>query len=350
MPIDGAANPLPFARRAVVRLPLPQGEAIPVAVRDAAGARHPAQLVDDEDGRALLVELELGALAATTFEPLAERVAGAWWEVSERVLDNGRVRAELDETGRIARLCWDGVFADWNGPAVDPRGGGGRARVLESSPVRAVVTVEREEVELRYVIHAHEDCLRISARRRGGVPVELAHPAASAGSIIAPTPEAGGLRWFALVDGLGRGLAFASAAPITARVIDGCAFVDVRDRLDYALLAAQRPVGALGLAQVAETLTCGHLAHAGPPREPRFRVVAPQHVLVGAHRDIEAHDEILLAEQAGARAKVYIHAPRPLSGAKVDASGRTIAAVRPTPEGDGLLIELAARETARIRF
>ena len=37
-------------------------------------------------------------------------MGGEQWEVSDKVLDNGWVRAEFNANGAIVRICFDGTF------------------------------------------------------------------------------------------------------------------------------------------------------------------------------------------------------------------------------------------------
>src|SRR5262245_6481496 len=75
-PAHGAWNPLPFRRRAPVALAFTGST--PAAVIADDGARYPAQPLADDT---VLIAPELGALAASTFRPSSEPVAGARWEV-----------------------------------------------------------------------------------------------------------------------------------------------------------------------------------------------------------------------------------------------------------------------------
>ncbi len=386
----GAWNPLPFARRALVMLPLP--DAPPAALLDANGARHPAQIVSGPSGVAhgMLADVELGALAATTLAPTDEPAPGATWEVSERVLDNGRVRAEFDVRGRIARLSWDGVFAEWTGPAVTPLidgqafgsdgtdASGTSATVVtvwERGPVRALVTVTRSgpsgTLELSYALHAHEDALRISAHYDGTGLLELDHPTAHAdASLVAidelreytlasipgasgPRGERRGLRWASLGDRAGRGVAIAAGEPFPVRVEHGHLLLPVEPRIGYALMRASRPSGPW---RAAAGLAVPHLAHAGAARAARFRLVAPPHVATAWLRPCPGWQaELLLADQAATRSRVFLYPTRVAgSGAseavKVDAFGATRSAVRATPENDGFQIELSPGEIALVRW
>jgi hypothetical protein len=344
MPVAGARNPLPVARRALARLPMVAGnrESIPLALRDADGACHPAQLVDDEDGRALLVELELGALAATTLEPLAEPVAAAWWEVSERVLDNGRVRAELDEHGRVARLCCDGLYVDWRRPGVEIQGEPARPRltVLERGPVRARIRVEHPRAVVDYALRAHDDLLRVSVRPIAG-EVVVDHPIAGTGYAFCE-------EWGACTDGLGRGGALVGARTtqggLTRRVVQGRLALGIDAPFAYAIAVLPRPANALGLGQASLGLGVGFAAHDGQAEPPRLRVVAPSQVVVAGDAV-----EISLAAQIAAKTRVHLYPRRRIAAAAVRiAAGE--AQVRDTPEGDGLQIDIPPSGSVTLRL
>ena len=284
----GVWNPLAFTRRATVSLPSPPGTA-PAGMRDNRGVRHPVQVVEGPLGRELLLMPELGALEAVRLEPLFAPVAGCHWEVSRTVLDNGRVRVELDPLGQIVRLCWNGNFASWAGPAVQPLIGGlplgGQAMimVLEEGPVRARVTVTRSApqgtLHLTYTLHAHEDVLRIAATWDGDADLTLDHPTTHHGAMVRCAGEGAawsesqqasvttpameprrGCRWASISDGDGDGLLIATARPTALSAHAGRLRVHCERGASYALADTRRQPDAGSPGRLAL-----HLAVPGQP-------------------------------------------------------------------------------------
>jgi len=345
-PALGAWNPLPLARTCPVVLPASGPP--PPAMRSRDGAQHPLQAIAE----GWLVQLALPPLAGAALEPLAAPVAGAHWEVSPSVLDNGRVRAELDPLGRIARLCWDGVFADLAGPAVDP--GDSTAAVVavaEAGPVRARVTVQRDlpggRLELAYVLHALDDHLLIAARWLGAGDCWLDHPT----RVLSTGVDACERRWASLADAAGRGLAIAAGSPVEATTSEHGLRVRVGAATAYALAAPRRGRG-LTLGQLAEHLAVPAQAGAGPIR-PAVRLAEPVSLTpLWAARPEGWDGELLLAEQAGARTRTWLLADRSRGGEcwKVDATGAPIARCPASPEGDGWQLDAEAGELLRVRW
>lgn len=284
----GAWNPLPFTRRTAVSLPLPHGIP-PWGMRDSRGVRHPVQVVEGPLGRELLLMPGLGALESVRLEALFDPVAGCHWEVSRTVLDNGRVRVELDPLGQIVRLCWDGHFASWAGPAVQPLvdglplGGQAQTTVLEDGPVRARLAVTRTTpdgtLHLTYTLHAHEDVLRIAATWDGDAELTLEHPTTHRGaparfagegaawsepqhaSITTPAIEPRrGCRWSSIADGDGNGLLIATAKPTALSAHAGRLRVHIGRGTAYALADTHRQPDAGSPGRLAL-----HLAVPGRP-------------------------------------------------------------------------------------
>lgn len=381
----GAWNPLPLARPCLVALE-PSSVRAPWAVRDDGGALHPVQAAEGVLGPTWLVQLPLGPLGGTTLRPEDEPAPGAHWEVSPRLLDNGRVRAELDDLGQIVRLCWDGVFADLAGPACSavidglPLAGPAEIAVLEDGPVRARLAVRREtpagRLDLVYTLHAYEDALRIHASWSGTATCWCDHATAqrsallhlagegarwsrpqAASAVDAAMPWTGGVRWASLADAAGRGLAVAAGRPLTLRACGG----HLRIRVDgggvaWALAAPRRASDTLSLGALAEHLAVpGRSLPAGTAVPRPFRL-ADQGSLVPlwAARPAGWDGELLLAEQAGARSRAWLlpgGALRTESACgKVDACGRMLAACPPSPEGDGWRIDAAPGELILVRW
>jgi hypothetical protein len=154
-----AINDLPITRRALFRYAI---DGAPTsALIDDHGRRQPLQAVDD--GTTGVVSLELGPGECVGLTPLAAPVAGTHAEVGPAVLDNGRVRAELDAWGRLDRLCFDGVFPN---PTAPLPGLTGRSpatlAVTDHGPVRMRVTATMARVRLIYELHAWDDALWLS--------------------------------------------------------------------------------------------------------------------------------------------------------------------------------------------
>ncbi|MCS6970642.1 MAG: hypothetical protein NZ552_06500 [Planctomycetes bacterium] len=379
----GVWNPLPLARRCLIEFPA-LGEPAPWSLVDDRGARHPVQLIENERGRRWLVELPLSPLAGTTLRPCEEPAPGAHWEVSPAVIDNGRVRAELDQLGQIVRLCWDGNFADLAGPACAPLDddlpltGAARIAVLEEGPVRARLAVRREsprgELELIYSLHAHEDCLRVQASWTGAQPCWIDHATAqrAADLLLAgegarwrlaqaahawnpPMPPTPGVRWANLADTAGKGLAIAAGRPLVICAEAGHLRVRVSRNASWALAAPQRPRGALSLGQLAEHLTIGGWPLPAGLDVPRpFRLAELGSLTpLWVSRPAGWDGELLLAEQAGARARAWLlpHAD-PSAGEcwQVDARGRLLTPCPLSGDGDGWQLDAAPGQLLLVRW
>ncbi len=378
----GAWNALPFARWLVVSLP---STSKPWAVADSHGRQSPVQIVEGLEGSELLTCLELGALEAVTLHPIDEPVADVLWEVEERVLDNGLVRAELDTLGQVTRLCWRGVFAELAGPAVAPRlngenlGGSVNINVLEAGPVRARLCVVRSAaagvLRITYTMHAHDDGLRVEvawspALGYAEATLVFDHPTAHRGchlhlagelsrsslpqalSLTQPVmaPQAG-VRWATLGDAAGRGLGVVAGRAIVVSAAGGVLKVHGAPT-SYALYAAARHNG-LNLGQLA-------LGLATPGRATSLEapVMAPFHladlgglVPLWARRPAQWAGEVVFSEQRQARGRAWLFPyARPQEAWRVDAAGHGLAKVNLTREGDGLEIDHLPGEILIIRW
>lgn len=380
MPGDhlGVWNPLPFGRDLVVALPALRRS---WGMVDTNGARHPAQMVDGPGGRELLVALHLGALGSTVLEPLDDPVPGPYWEVDGRTLDNGVLRAELDELGQVVRLCFAGVFAELAGPVCAPSLDGlplaGKVvvAVLEDGPVRAKVLVTRRceqgVLRLTYTLHAWESVLRVEARWSGAGELAFDHPTAYRGcqlhaagdlarSAITQAAVAGedlpvpveGVRWAALGDAAGRGLALLGPQPLTVAARAGSLRVQGRCEVDYALASAQPPAGS-GLGQLALSLTVpgqpwdGALPGPAPFRLADLGGLVPLWV----RRPEGWAGELLLADQGAARGRAFLFPCSPPTEAwRVGPRGETLQRLPLAPEGDAVIIEHAAGEILNLRW
>ncbi len=379
----GAWNPLALARPCLVALH-PTGPRAPWSLTDDRGARHPVQPTEGALGPAWLVQLPLGPLGGTTLTPHDHPAPGSHWEVSCTVIDNGRVRLELDALGQISRLCWDGVFADLSGPACAPMvdgmalAGEVAISVLEDGPVRARVAVRRESpdgrLDLTYTLHAHEDHVRVSATWSGAAECWLDHATAQrsaamhlavegarwripqAASVLVPPAEpTPGIRWACLADTASKGLAVAAGRAICIHAYAGHLRVRAAPSASWALAAPRRTRGALSLGQLAE-----HLAVPGRSLPSGIEVPRPFHladlgslVPLWASRPQGWDGELLLAEQAGARTRAWLLPQRSPRGGecwKVNARGEHLAPCPPSPEGDGWQLDAAPGEVLLVRW
>ncbi len=166
-------NSLPWTRDGVVELALPTGTEGPLHVRDEAGEVCPSQPLGP--GHLLVAVRGIPAVGYRTLEvrvgAVAARASGL--EAGSRHLQNDRLRAEIDEQGRILRLydrvadrevllpgqagnellAFDDTPLNWDAwdidffytERVERLGAGATVRLAESGPVRA-----RLEVEIPY--------------------------------------------------------------------------------------------------------------------------------------------------------------------------------------------------------
>ena len=375
----GAWNPLPIERDLVVSL---GGIGKPWGVRDHEGRTYPAQVVEGPTGEEVLTTLRLGAFQCVTLEALEDPVADAAWEVEPTVLDNGVVRAELDALGQVSRLCWDGVFAELTGPAVTPRidgrilGGTAVVTVLEAGPVRARVSVRRTAAEgtllITYTLHAHEDCLRVTASWTGEGDLALAHPTAHRGSrliaagelsrvainqarsVVQPpmTPLAG-VRWAALGDAAGRGLAVVAGRPLMIEAEGGELRILGSGGVTYALAAARRRPGALNLGTLAQTLTLpGRRYTGGEPLAPPFRLLESGGLVpLHARKPADWSGELLLVDQSGARGKAFLRPQGPVTEAwRVNAAGEPLSRLSLAKEKDGIELDHGPHDLLLVRW
>jgi len=370
----GAWNPLALARRAVVALPAPRGTA-PWGLVDQRGVRHPVQVVEGPIGRELLTSVQLGALESVSFEALFDPVPAGHWEVSRTVIDNGRVRAELDPLGQIVRLCCDGRFVDWSGPALQalvddlPLAGATTMSVLEDGPIRGRVTVtrtgERGTLHLTYTVHAHEPELRVSATWDGAGELRLVCPTMvraaplNLGAELAgwqvpqhaiagrdPMTPIAGLRWARLVEADGHGLTVLGLRPMTVSSLAGRLSLHVERTASVALCESAVPANAPGIGQLALALGTPARA-AATATAPILRLVGGDVVPWWIRRPVEWRGEILLGQPHGLRARCTLLVA---ATEAVRCTARGTTPLRRTPDGDGFDIELAAGDLATIRW
>ena len=372
----GAWNPLALARRCVVALPAPSGTP-PWGLVDQRGARYPVQVVEGPIGRELLTSVTLGALEAVTFETHNDPVAGSHWEVSRLVIDNGHVRAELDPLGQVVRLCCDGRFVDWSGPALQvmvddvPLAGPTTTTVLEDGPIRGRIAVTRVStrgtLHLTYTVHAHEAVLRVSATWDGDGELRLEcptvvraaalHVGAELGSWSIPqhadlTHECAspivGLRWAQLADHDRRGLAVIGLRPLTVSACAGRLSLHVDRIASLALCESALPAQACSIGQLAVSLAT--------PARAAATVIPATLRLVGDHSIpwwISRPDgwlgEIIIGHQHEKRSRCTLFILAGKEAYRVRVDGR-LNPLRRTAENDGFEIDLAAKECAVIRW
>jgi hypothetical protein len=380
----GAWNPLPFARSLVVALPM-QDAAPPWGVIDWRGTRHPVQVTEGPLGREILVDLELGALAGIRLEPFRKQVPGGQWEVSRTVLDNGRVRAELDPLGQVVRLCWEGHFASLPAPAVQPLVGGvplagpATITVLEDGPVRARVSVirpsSRGNLHLIYTLHAHEEILRVMASWDGADELLLDHPTAghggplrvagdmaswtvaqSASVTMTPAPPQRGVRW-ATLEGDDGGLAVVAGHPLTISARAGHLGVHLDRGAAYGLVDAHRRDQTHGLGRISLMLAVPGRAFASElDLKVAFRLQGAGGLVPWwVRRPADWAGELILGEQEGVGGSATffpgLGEGDELGEAwRVDALGRSLARLPATPEGDGFTLDYAAGELLIVRW
>lgn len=370
-------NPLPLARHLVVSITT---DLTPTAVIDQHGRRYPTQMHRDDYGPTLLVGLYLGAHESVELTPLAATAADVQWEVDEKTIDNGRVRAELDARGQVVRLCWDGVFADLTGPAVIPhidgqllQSGDAVITVHERGPVRATIhstrTATNGVLDVTYTLFAHGDGLVVTASWNGSGELTLDHATAHCSAqlygagqgarIRAEQPIThNDLRWAALDDAAGRGTALIAGQLMRVSAQDGVLRLH-GDELDYALHHARRDPEAHSLGQLA-------VMHGVPGRKTPSANTAPFHLAeLGGLVPIDATvpedwaGELVFSEQAGARGRAFIfphfQALSPVvqtvrEAWRVDEAGTLLSTIPLTREGDGLEVDYRANESFAVRW
>ena len=372
----GAWNPLPIARRALVALPAQRGTA-PWGLVDQRGGRHPVQVVEGPIGRELLTSVALGALEAVTFEPLDDPVAGGHWEVSRTVIDNGHVRAELDPLGQVVRLCCDGRFVDWSGPALQalvddlPLAGQTTTTVLEDGPIRGRVAVtrvsERGTLHLTYTVHAHEPVLRVAVTWDGDGEVRLLCPTVvradrlqvggelagwsvpqHADAARAPMAPISGLRWARLAEHDRRGLAVLGLRPMTISAHAGRLFLHVDRIANVALCESAWPHPSPAIGHLALCLSAPARA-AATAIPPAMRLVGNEVVPWWITRPAGWQGELQLGQQLLQRGRCVLFVPDSHEAVRCNPKGGS-SPLRRTADGDGFEIDLAPGELATIRW
>ena len=349
-----------------------------------------------ENGNEPWTSVELAAGSAIPLHPPAARTPGARWEISPAVLDQGRVRAEFDGSGRVARLCWANVFAQPSAPWPSAAAGPMDRHDLPDDP-GVIVPEPRRHVDdpawdatvlfarqigdgtltIGYTLCVHDDALNILADWNGTGPLTLRHQTQHRGALMEcgderslwTVPQAAsaiagprrvhGLRHAALAAGDGRGLCLAFPQPTTVTAWDGDLRIELApgQRIRYQMIAAQRPPDAVTRLQSALAGTKPHaLCHAAAPGAHALTVrpVLPPGVEALWWRRVTEWDgEILMVEQSLATARAHLFVPagkKPGRAARVDARGNVLAEVEPTREGDGWVVDLDPGMIALVRW
>jgi hypothetical protein len=380
-----AWNPLPLARRCLVHVPGANDHA-PAACSDPDQGLHPVQSTDGAFGEEWLCSLPLPSLDAITLQRHDQATAGAHWQVDERCLDNGRVRAEIDGNGLIARLCIDGRFANLTGPLLQPLRNGhvlpraDEIEILENGPVRArvVCTFSDDQdgvLRLTYSLDAHQGHLRIGATWAGERPAPIlrhhtgwrdesviighdaiAHRQDQRPSLRHPNGAiAHGIRHLSLGgDGFHCGLGLASAMPLTVRCRGGIVDVPIDGTCSYVIGDSQRREHQLGLGPLAHSLALP--ARCTPPFTPERRLEVLGHGItplwVGPDHD---GCRVLLANDGEQHRRCWLrdsqdHGATPaIDAIRIDGQGRPLGGRGPVIDDDAWRLDLPPHSLLLIR-
>jgi hypothetical protein len=380
-------NPLPLQRRALAALPLLSGTP-PWGFRSADGARYPVQVVEGPLGRELLTILPLAGLAATTLEPLHDPVASGHGEISRTVLDNGRVRVELDPLGQIIRLCCDGRFIDWAGPALHPLlndlplSGPVTSTVLEDGPVRFRLSVQRHHADgqltITYSLHAGDSELHVAVSWSGEAEIILdlptihrAVPAELCGDMtswlvrqrhdarISDAPVIAGIRWARLIDADGHGLALASGRPLTLSLSHGHVRVHVARSAHFVISENARGPHELPLGHLSLSLTMPHRAASVGTMPAVCRCVGGAGAASATtataipwwiRRPVGWMGEILLVHQRLSKTRTTLFIPHATSVERCNLRGETVQKIPLNADGDGYDVDVVGGGFALIRW
>ncbi len=321
------ANPLPFARWALAILPPSDA----TAVSDNRGRRYPLQAGRGVGGDAnCVVALALGAGEVVELTPIidpaAKPVAGAQWEVSKSVLDNGRVRAEFGGSDRLERCCFDGRFVALVGPGFDVQGSVvSPMQVINRGPAFARLGKTWGTTEgpatMQISLMAHDDLLLFEIAAHSGVAITL-----STTHELNVNTRAG-MTVISGDDGR-RGVAILAEAGDRVNVANGTVRLLGRDRgpTTIAMTRAQRlpDTNSLWLSAFAAMSTPVTVAE--PPRPPLWRWTDLDGVVPVAEAAPKDWDGALtLHECANRAARVGWWPQRPLVVAMVQADGSETA-------------------------
>ncbi|MBA3685741.1 MAG: hypothetical protein H0W72_10950 [Planctomycetes bacterium] len=322
-----AWNPLPVARRGLVAFVWPSGA--PQAVIDQHGRRHPAQSVPD----GFIVEFPFLACEALSLSPIDDQAAGALWETSPSVLDNGLVRAEFDADGSVTRLCLAGRYVTIVEPLVRGLGAPISVTVIERGPVRARLEVRRMQGVIRYSLHAHEPLLRVELDAAAGA---VTHVVAYIGAPVAGTLAS----WTAIGEPEGAGLAVLGALTTgTEHAVAAPAM--------YALSETQAIAWSCG--RRALELAHPPLAVAAAPVVAAMRLAGLERAITLARQPPAGWDgDLVLVDESGRSARGWLFVTGTSEAWIGDARGWR--ALSRTVEGDGWQIDLPPHARVAVRW
>ena len=376
-------NPLPIQRYCAVTLPKPAGTP-PWGLCDGHGKHYPVQITEGAYGPEMLSMVPLGPLECLSLENYDSPVSTSYWEVSESVIDNGLLRAELNDRGNIMRLQINGSFIDLGGVLCQgmiegvPLQGACSVQVLESGPVRSQISISIDAPQgifrISYELYAHEDILRVNAHwSNPNVPLVIDHassyrraPLTCAGELapwhIDQAPDAfrtetqiqAACNWARLTEYNSiRGLALASEQGMAVSARAGHLQVHAAQAIRYAIMGGtSAKLGNPG--RVVQHLTMpGRAAADVPLSEPAFLLSDADDLVPLWIRHV-GHNQVvlLLSEQAGRRGKaLLLPVAKGIANVdRIDVNGNSIRPLKITKEEDGFEIDYAPFEVFLIRW
>ena len=351
---------------------------------DQRGAKHPVQVVEGPIGEQWLTELQLGPLEVVDLVPYEQPTGGEYWEVTEKVLDNGWVRAEFNQQGGITRCCFDGIFIDVDEAIGQPLIDGKKPSVtpsirpLESGPSRGRLLVSYDDpaghLRITYTLHAHDDILQVAVTWNPlrDAEVVMEHPLQHAGNSIEACAdvcshtidlntassqqlrqELRGLRWLR-AGHAEQSLALVGQRPTT--IIPQNLQVVVTDGCVYGLCGGKRSGSQLSLGEAAIALSV-------PGRHAGFAEVSAPVFHLGDHHDLTAlwcakpdewKLEITFVEQQGRSGQAEFFPASHLQAFDearvVDADGNKISELRTNKEGDAWLVPFKPHDLLVVRI
>lgn len=322
-----AWNPLPVARRGLVAFAWPG--VVPESVVDQHGRRHPAQSIPD----GFIVDLPFLGCEALLLGPSSGPTAGALWETSPSVLDNGLLRAEFDAEGSVTRLCVAGRYVTIADPLVRGLGATASVTVIERGPVRSRLESRRALGTIRYALHAHEPLLRVELEAPAGA---VMHAVAYAGEQCTGALA----RWTAIAEPEGAGLAVLGASTSGADHA-------VAAPTTYALTETQAIAWACG--RRALELAHPPLAVDAPPTVAAMRLAGLERALALARQPPTGWDgDLVLVDESGRSARGWLYTAG--AGEAWIGDTRGWRALPRTAEGDAWQIDLPARAHVVVRW
>ena len=376
-------NPLPIQRHCAVRIPKPAGTP-PWGLCDSHGKHYPIQITEGAYGPEMLSIIPLGPLECVSLETYDSPVSKAYWEISDSVIDNGLLRAELNDRGNIMRLQINGRFVDLGGvlcqALIDnvPLQGPCSIQVLESGPVRAQIAVSIDAPQgvfrLSYELYAYEDILRVNAHwSNPEIPIVIDHatsyrraPLTCAAELApwhvdqvpnafkAQMPIQGACNWARLTEyNSTRGLAIASEQGCAMSAHAGHLRVHPKGDVRYALMnGVSAKLGNPG--RVVQHLSMpGRAAADVPLSDPAFLLSDADDLVPLWIRHVgEQNVVMLLSEQAGQRGKaLLLPVAKGIANAdRINVHGHSIRPLKLTKEEDGFEIDYAPFEVFLVRW